>query len=250
MRGSHGPDARLWVALAASLTLIVHAAPAVAGPPYVTDDPEPTDTGHWEDRVFASGTVLFGETAGQAGFDINYGAAKDLQLTLVAPLDFDTAGDDRLGAGNLQLSVKYRFAHQSEASWLPDIAVFPQINLPTAAGRFSDRRASFFLPVWAQKDFGPWSTFGGGGYDLNPGLQDRNYWLVGWGLTRKVTDRLQLGGEIYHQTPVAAGQPATTVAAVGFAYQMTTHFAIMASGGPDFEARGQATFYTALQLTY
>jgi hypothetical protein len=236
--------------LAIAAVLLLRAGPVWAGPPYVTDDPEPTDTGHWEDRVFVSGTSLDGETAGQTGLDINYGAAKDLQLTVVAPLDFDTAARDRIGAGDLQLSVKYRFAHQSDDSWLPDIAVFPQVDLPTADRQFGDGRASFFLPVWAQKDAGAWSAFGGGGYDINPGPGQRNFWLVGLGVTRKVTDRLQLGGEIYHQTPATIGQPSTTVADLGFIYQLTTHFAVMASGGPSLQTRGQSSFYAALQLTY
>ena len=230
--------------LALGTVVLVVAGPAWAGPPYVTDDPEPTDTGHWEDRVFVSGTDLAGGAAGQAGFDINYGVAKDVQLTLI-----DTTAD-RIGAGDLQLSVKYRFAHQSNTSWVPDISVFPQVNLPTASGHFGDGRVSFFLPVWAEKDVGPWSTFGGGGYDINPGPGTRNFWLVGWGLTRKVTDRLQLGGEIYHQTSTGIGQPSTTVADLGFIYQLTTHFAFMASGGPSLQTRGQSAFYAALQLTY
>jgi hypothetical protein len=243
-------NGRRCLGLALGAVVIGCAAPTWAGPPYVTDDPEPTDTGHWEDRVFVSGTNLAGETAGQAGFDINYGAAKDLQLTLIAPLDYDTAAPDRIGAGDLQLSVKYRFAHQSDTSWLPDISVFPQVNLPTASGHFGDGRVSFFLPIWAEKDVGPWSTFGGGGYDINPGPGDRNYWLVGWALTRKITDRLQLGGEIYHQTSTGIGQLSTTVADLGFIYQLTTHFAFMASGGPSLQTRGQSAFYAALQLTY
>jgi hypothetical protein len=234
--------------LASAALVLLWAGRAVAGPPYVTDDPEPTDTGHWEDRAFVSGTHLSTETAGQAGFDIDYGAAKDLQLSLVAPLDYDTAGPDRVGAGAVELSAKYRLVHQS--GWLPDISVFPEIDLPTAGRGFGNGRAAFFLPVWAEKDFGDWSTFGGGGYDINPGPGKRNFWLVGWALTRKVSERLQLGGEIYHQTSPAVGQPSTTVAALGIVYQLTTHFALMASGGPDLETPGQSVFYAALQLTY
>jgi hypothetical protein len=236
--------------LATIAVVLLSAGRAMAGPPYVTDDPEPTDTGHWEDRVFVSGTNFAGEPSGQSGFDIHYGVARAVQLTLVAPLDFDTVGDDRLGAGDLQLSVKYRFAHQDPTGWLPDIAVFPQIDLPTGREPFGDGRVGAFLPVWAQKDFGPWSTFGGGGYDINPGPGNRNYWLAGWGLTRQVTERLQLGGEIYHQTSTQLGQPATTVADLGFIYQLTSHFAVMASGGPSLQTRGEAAFYAALQLTY
>ena len=54
---------------------------AWAGPPYVTDDPEPTDLGKWEIYGFGDGTRFAHSTEAATGFDINYGAAKDLQLT-------------------------------------------------------------------------------------------------------------------------------------------------------------------------
>jgi hypothetical protein len=43
-----------------------------AGPPYVTDDPQPTDTGHWEIYDFAAGVGTPGDLTGEGGFDINY----------------------------------------------------------------------------------------------------------------------------------------------------------------------------------
>ena len=39
----------------AALVLAGVAAPAVAGPPYLTDDPVPTDTSHWEIYAFTGG---------------------------------------------------------------------------------------------------------------------------------------------------------------------------------------------------
>jgi hypothetical protein len=39
----------------AALALVGAAAPALAGPPYLTDDPVPTVTGHWEIYAFGSG---------------------------------------------------------------------------------------------------------------------------------------------------------------------------------------------------
>ncbi|HZC15942.1 MAG TPA: hypothetical protein VE309_04200, partial [Caulobacteraceae bacterium] len=152
--------------------------------------------------------------------------------------------------GDVELSVKYRFLHQSAGSWLPDVSVFPQINLPTAGGRFGDGRASYFLPVWAEKDWGPWSAFGGGGYTINPGPGNRNSWLVGWALTRQVTDKLQLGGEIFHQTSVAIGQPSTTMANLGVIYQLNPRIAFLASGGPSLVTPGGGDFYAALQISY
>jgi hypothetical protein len=225
----------------------------MAGPPYVTDDPQPTDTGHWEIYAFGSGEHVAGGAAGQTGLDINYGAAKGLQLNVVAPADYDTGPPARFGAGDVELAAKYEFIRQRAGGWLPDIAVYPRLFLPTSGAGLGDGRASLFLPVFAQKDFGAWSTFGGGGYDINPGPGNRNYWLLGWALTRKINDRLSLGGEIYRQTSDMVGKPATTAVAIGATYQLTTHFALMASGGPSLDsARGaqQSAIYLALQFTY
>jgi subtilisin family serine protease len=62
----------------------------MAGPPFRTDDPEPVDLGHWEVYGFTAGTHVRGDTAGTlAGVEVNYGAAPNLQLHMVAPLAFD-----------------------------------------------------------------------------------------------------------------------------------------------------------------
>lgn len=240
------------VLVGALVAAISTAGPAIAGPPYTTDDPEPTDTGHWENRVFFDGVQYPGETIGQAGFDINYGVAKDLQLTLIAPLDFDHSAHIAVGSGDVQLSVKYRVLHQSENSLTPDVSLFPALNLPTQARMFGPSRLGLFLPVWAQKDFGPWSTFGGGGYDINPGPGNRDFTLAGWAITRQVTRRLNLGAEIYHETSGIVGGRALTAVAGGVVYQLSKHFALMASGGPAVQGSpqgGRAVFYAALQFT-
>ncbi len=223
---------------------------ARAGPPYVTDDAEPTDTGHWEIYNFVSGTRLPGETDGEAGFDINYGAVKDLQLTAVVPLDFVNGRTG--GLGDIELAAKYRFLHQSAGSLVPDVAFFPRLFVPTG-GRFGSERASLMLPLWAEKDWGKWSLFGGGGYDINPGPDNRNFWLTGIALTRAVSDRLSLGAEIYHQTPDTVDARPFTGVNVGAVYKLTDHWSLLASGGPGLEnarQQGQYAFYLALEAQY
>ena len=228
------------------------AAPGWAGPPYVTDDPEPTRTGGWENYTLVSGATTGGETAGVAGVELNYGGAENLQLTALLPLAFDSATHFRAGAGDVQLSGKYRFLHPAEGSWLPDAAVFPAVTLPTALRSLDTGHASFFLPFWLQKDFGKWSTFGGGGYDINPGRGQRDYGLVGWALTRQFSKRLNLGVELYHQTPQTSGGPALTNLGFGAIYQLTKHWALMGSGGPGLQHEahgGESAFYASLQFT-
>lgn len=108
---------------------------AVAGPPYLTDDPQPTEPGHWEIYNFVQGTVGYGALLGEAGLDLNYGGAKNLQLTAVLPIGFYnengfSATGLRTGTGMVELAAKYEFLHQSDNGWLPDVSVFPPIPDP------------------------------------------------------------------------------------------------------------------------
>jgi hypothetical protein len=65
--------------------LLLGISPAMAGPPYMTDDPEPTDYKHFEIYNFTNGTATRANTSGEAGIDINYGGAPNLQLTATLP---------------------------------------------------------------------------------------------------------------------------------------------------------------------
>jgi hypothetical protein len=241
---------RAWVLALAGIVL---TAPAISGPPFVSDDPEPTDKGHWEIYAFTAGTHVTGETDGAAGFDINYGGAKDLQLTAVLPLNFQTGTDGAVGLGDVELAAKYKFLHQSDGSLIPDVSFFPRAFVPTAGRRFGTRRLSFLLPLWAQKDFGDWSLFGGGGYDINPGAGQRNFWLTGVGLQRKISDRFSIGAEIYRQTADADDARRFTGVNVGALYRLSGHWSLIGSAGPGIEharSQGRYAFYAALKADY
>ena len=157
-------------AAAAALGLVFLMTPlasAVAGPPYMTDNPEPTATGHFEIYTFTQGMTAQGGTSGQSGIDFNYGAAPNLQLTATVPMDYDApaGGAAVAGLGNVELAAKYRFLTQQ--SFGVDVAVFPRVFLPSAPVNVGDRHASLLLPVWLEKDWGKWSAFGGAGCELN-----------------------------------------------------------------------------------
>ncbi|MFY9835137.1 MAG: hypothetical protein WAK55_01450 [Xanthobacteraceae bacterium] len=62
---------RLGLVWCLSLALI---EPVFAGPPYISDDPEPTDYRHYEIYTFNSGTNSRDATDGETGVDFNYGA--------------------------------------------------------------------------------------------------------------------------------------------------------------------------------
>lgn len=227
--------------------------PAWAGPPYVTDDPEPTEDGHFEIYAFTGGTAMRGDLGGASGIDFNYGGAPDLQLTAVLPLEYDTpsGAPTVMGVGNIELAAKYRFLHQEEFGW--DAAVFPRLFLPSASPLVGDRHISFLLPIWIGKDFGQWSTFGGGGCAINNGSDGQNYCLAGWVLTREVMPNLHIGAEIYHQTADTRGGCARTGIGFGATYDLSENYHLMASAGPGIQnadETNRASWYVAMLFTF
>src|SRR5690349_4820110 len=149
--GAQRPIARA-LRLARMVLVLAFAAasprPAWAGPPYVTDDAEPTEAQHFEIFAFNSGTATRDGTTGEAGIDFNYGATRDLQLTAVLPAAFNSPamGRTTVAYGNTELAVKYRFLHQDTLGW--DVAVFPRLFLPSSSRAVGERHVSFFLPIW------------------------------------------------------------------------------------------------------
>ena len=234
---------RSLLAAALSVSLVTVSQPAVAGPPFATDDPEPTEPGHWE--IYAPLIDVEGQSgvfAGSTGVEINYGAAPDLQLTVAAPMAYaHENGRWRWGAGDIEMSAKYRFYHDERAG--VSVAVFPGVTLPTASNGMGAGRVTALLPVWAQKDWGPWSAFGGGGYAINPGPGNRDYWTGGVAVTRQMGPRLLLGAEVDRSGPDTIDGRASTSLGIGAIYRCGGPFRILASGGPRFSDGGGAAGY-------
>lgn len=234
-------------------TLLVLCRPAFGGPPYVTDDPEPTNYGHYEIYLFDVGTAVRDGTGSAAGIDFNYGAAPDLQLTAVLPMAFDTPAGKNTTAdlGNVELAAKYKFLHQQDFGW--DVAVFPRVFLPAGSASVGERHVSLLLPLWIGRDWRRWSTFGGGGCVINRGGDSQDFCQLGWALTREIVTGLQIGAEIYHETADTRGGRATTGLGAGLVYDVDEHFHLMASGGPGIQSAADTdrySWYVALLSTF
>ena len=93
--------------------LLVFLAPTLlAGPPFVTDDPEPVDYQHWEFYIASQHTQTLDGWSGTAPhFELNYGVITNVQLHLIAPLAYDAPknGSAQYGYGDTELGVKFRF---------------------------------------------------------------------------------------------------------------------------------------------
>lgn len=233
--------------------LLCSTSVVMAGPPYLTDDPVPTDPGKWEIYNFVSGEGRGSALDGAAGLDLNYGPVRDVQLTATLPAGVShgdrASGGWRVGSGDLELGVKYRFVNREKAGF--SAAIFPRIILPTAA-YIPREKARFLLPVWFGEDFGNGtSVFGGGGFTINPGAGNRDYWQAGAAITRELSKKLSVGLELARQGADVEGNTAQTRLGLGSIIQLNNHEAVLLSGGPTW-ANHQTSyrFYAALGLFF
>ena len=176
---------RWWTETGLIWAVLFGAGAARAGPPFITDDPEPVDLGHWEVYGFSAATQVTGDMAGTLiGTEVNYGAAPNLQLHIIVPMAFDSPSGRpmQMGIGDVELGAKYRFINPGKDDWWPEVATFPLVEVPAgdASRGLGAGKTRVYLPIWLQKNFGPWTTYGGGGYWINPGVGNKNYWFTGW----------------------------------------------------------------------
>ncbi len=182
------------------------ATPVLAGAPFLTDDPDTLAPGHWEFNTTVAGTR---SDAGRDGvapeFELNYGAAPDLQWHMQAPVagHADAGQHLRFGLGDVELGVKYRFVQEDPHGWRPMVGVTPAVDLPTGDARrgLGSGHTRVALPLWVQKSVGDWTSSAGGGWYSNPGAGNRNYVFIGWLVQRQLNDHLALGAEVFHQGP-------------------------------------------------
>jgi hypothetical protein len=235
----------------AALAFLGAASPAFAGPPYLTDDPVPTDTGHWEIYGFATGEGEHSTFDGEGGFDLNYGPVKGVQLTATLPLSFSREPGTgwQSGTGDVELGVKYRFANDEKHGF--SAAIFPRAILPTTS-HSPGEKTRFLLPLWLGKDFaGGTSVFGGGGYTINPGAGNRSFWQAALAVTQDLSDEVSAGAEITRQGSDTTDGTAQTRAGLGSIIKLSDHYALLFSGGPTWaDHRTGYHFYGALGLFF
>ena len=247
------------VAAALWVTVLIPSS-AFAGPPYRTDDPEPVELHHWEFYTFTTGTHVNGDTSGVGpAFEFNYGLIPNGQFHIVVPMAFDSpaGGPNQFGYGDTEIGFKYRFVEEDKEGFRPQVGIFPMLELPTGnqSKGLGTGHTRVFLPVWVQKSFGEWTTYGGGGYwvNQNDNYGDKNYWFMGWLLQRKITEKLTLGGEVFHQTADKVDGVDSTGFNLGGQYDFDEHNHLLFSAGRGFQNASTTNLYSwylGWQITY
>ena len=227
--------------------------PAWAGPPFLTDDPEPVGLGHGELYLASQySNAKDGVSMTLPHVEFNYGILPETQFHLIVPMAYSgpREGPKQYGPGDMELGVKYRFLKETEN--IPEAGIFPLAELPTGDSTrgLGERRVRIFLPLWLQKDFGKWTTYGGGGYWHNPGPDNKDYWFFGWEVQREISKGLTLGGELYHSTRSAVDDGGHTGFNIGMIVYLNDNHNILLSAGRDLHGDNLFQSYAAYLYTF
>ncbi|NUT00909.1 MAG: hypothetical protein HOP96_08055 [Sphingomonas sp.] len=212
---------------------------AIAGPPYQTDDPDPTETGGLEAYAFVEGD-WDASFAGSAGIEANYGASQNVQISLGLPLEI-ASRPLKVSRGNVELSAKWRFLNDENHGL--SVATFPGVALPTAKGASG---IEVLLPLWGGWKQDNLAVFGGGGRVITSVPGGRNHWVVGFAATRQV-GAMNFGVEVGHSGASERGGHGLDAAGVGMTAALGGPFALVARAGP---ARERGTGHVFVQTFF
>ena len=234
----------------AELACLLAINSAQAGPPFVTDDPEPPPPGGWEINVPFILERTPGKTEMDAPlFDINYGLP-DVQLKAEFPIKIvhEDSNGTASGAGDMLLGVKWRFFN-NEKSQL-QLGTYPQVLLPTgdSTRNLGEGQPAYLLPLVAQKSWEKWTLYGNVGYWWQTAAETRNYVYAGAVLEREINDRLTLGAELFGNSPKERGSRSDFAFNFGGTWKLSKHLNLLFTGGRDIVGDTRAMAYIGLQL--
>jgi hypothetical protein len=249
-------------AMVKNFITVILAAEAIfnlawAGPPFITDDPEPVKYQTWEVNYAIYKTWRQGSaSANLPTVDINYGASPNVQLHVQPSYSYERTSTDRhWGIDDTQVGVKYRFLNIEQDDSSIMAGIYPMFQMPTGNRGLGPNRgkSQSFIPLWLQRSSEKWTIYGGTGYWINPGIGYKNSVYVGGAALYQVMPSLQLGMEIFHETPDAVDGQSTTGFNLGGIYNLAHEYNWLFSAGRGLvnaAATNQFSVYSALQVLY
>lgn len=232
------------------LLIIISVDTLFAGPPFNTDDPVPVDLHHWE--FYAASQYQFEKYNDEATlphFEVNYGAVPDIQLHLLAGMGYVKEDNNhQYGFMTAELGFKYRFVNINNDF---QVGIFPLVELPTTTGisLLGNDHLQTFLPVWIQKSWGKFTTYGGTGYWINPGENNINSVFAGWQGQYDFSETISLGGEIYYESADTKDGSYNVAFKVGGFINLNEINHILFSIGPSLRHSNDISGYLGYQLT-
>jgi hypothetical protein len=150
----------------------------------------------------------------------------------------------------MELGAKYRFLQETKTR--PMVGVFPHIEIPFGNERqgLGAGHVQILVPLWLQKSYQHWTSYGGGGYLFNAGAPDGDTWLLGWEVQNDLTEHLMLGGEIFEFIPVAGFSQAETNFNLGGQVNFDDEHHLLFSAGKSIHGNTAFMAYLGFQWTF
>jgi hypothetical protein len=245
--------------LKVTLTIIflLSTQSAIAGAPFVTDDPEPVAENNWEVNYAISKTWVEGSTSvALPSIDVNYGYSDHIQLHVQSRYAYQTGGDNtQSGFDNTEIGAKYRFVHFEENGTEFMLGIYPMLQLPTGDKKLGEAsgKAQLFLPMWGQLNFGKWTLYGGSGYRVNHYTSATNSLFLGLTALYAIGDNFKIGGELFRESATTKDAQHTSGFNVGGIYNISKDYGLLFSVGRALnnapESNRLSAFF-ALQVVY
>ena len=113
--------------------------------------------------------------------------------------------------------------------------------------------SQLFIPIWTQKKWGDWQSYGGGGYWISHAPGILSHWFFGWVVQSDISERITLGGEVFHSTEQTSGQGSSTGFNIGGYYNFNERDHLLLSLGKglrNVNATNQLSSYLGYERTW
>ncbi len=153
-----------------------------------------------------------------------------------------------MGPGDILLGVKWRFFDGDKAQL--QFGVYPQLLVPTGerSRGLGEGRTAFVLPLLAQKSCGKWTAHGNVGFWWQGAHETRDYFYAGAVLERQINERLELGVELFGNSPKERTTNSDFAFNIGGTWKLSEWLNLLFSGGRDIVGGTHAMAYIGLQL--
>lgn len=223
-----------------------------AGLPFISDDPEIQPQHHPALFLFSAYNKQGSDMAiALPGFEIDFGLLPNVEIDFTGSylLEHPGQGDgnekvsNTSGMSDSQLELKLQFIHETATQ--PAVAFNPIYYIPTGDvnRNLGNGRPSFLLPLWAQKSWGDYTLYGGGGYVINPAPELKNHAIGGIVLQKNITEKLNLGCEMYSAGAESVSEKFSTLLNIGGTYQFSKFMGLQAMMGHSILGQKQIVAY-------
>ena len=205
------------------LVAVLVQSSARAGPPFVTNDPDPPEVGQWEVNLpWTLKRAQDGDLSGElVTFDPNYGYDRFTQLSIELPIPYSGY-----------------------------FGINPQLTLPTGEDErgLGTGRITLQLPLLYQRQWGDRLFYGDLRYKWRAGEEGKSFWFLGFAMEQQVSAGLTFGAEVFGTTPQAAEGEYNVSFSVGGRYTLLPGQVLMVSAGRSLRSDPDLALFLGIRV--